>query len=67
MTEPPNRYQLSARIASGTRWRGADDPQVLDDRAELRTQQVIDHIRGAVAEHPPLRPDQLARIAEMLR
>lgn len=55
-----------ARVASLTRSRPADDPDLLAARQRLRTDRLTEHVARVVAEAPPLTAEQLDRIAAAL-
>jgi hypothetical protein len=56
-----------ARVASLTRSRSADDPDLITARQRLKAARVEDYITRVVAEAPPLTPEQRDRIASLLR
>lgn len=56
-----------ARVASLSRTRSADDPEVLDARRDLRAERLADHISRVVDEAPPLTDAQRDRLASLLR
>lgn len=56
-----------ARVASLTRSRPADDPDLIDARRKLRTERCADYIKRTVAAAPPLTPAQRDRLAALLR
>ncbi len=56
-----------ARVASLTRSRPADDPDLLDARRKLRTERLADHIAAVVDASPPLTVEQRDRLALLLR
>lgn len=56
-----------ARVASLSRSRTANDPDLLNARRNLRTERLAEHIARVVAEAPPLTPDQRDRLATLLR
>lgn len=56
-----------ARIASLSRSRAADDPDLIEARRNLRAERLADHVQRVVSEAPPLTDDQRARIAALLR
>lgn len=56
-----------ARVASLSRSRPADDPELLDARRTLRTTRLAEHIARVVDEAPPLTPEQRDRLAVILR
>lgn len=56
-----------ARVASLTRSRAADDPELIDARRNMRAERLAEQIRRVVDEAPPLTPSQRARLASLLR
>lgn len=56
-----------ARVASLTRSRTPDDPELVDARRNLRAERLADHIRRQVDDWPPLTNEQRARLAALLR
>ena len=56
-----------ARVASLTRSRTPDDPALLEARRNLRAAGLEDHVARVIAKAPPLTPEQLDRIASLLR
>ena len=56
-----------ARVASLTRSRTPDDPDLLDARRKLRTERLADYIARTVDAAPPLTADQRDRLALLLR
>lgn len=56
-----------ARIASLSRSRPADDPELVTARQNLKALRLEEHVREKVASWPPLRPEQAERIARLLR
>jgi hypothetical protein len=56
-----------ARVASLTRSRTTDDPELVTARQNLKAARVEDYIARVVAEAPPLTPEQRDRIASLLR
>ena len=58
--------QERARVASLTRSRPADDPDLLTARRNLREARLAEEIRRVVSQAPPLGPDQLNRLAALL-
>ncbi len=55
-----------ARLASLTRSRTADDPDLVAARRDLRAARLEDHIARVVAEAPPLTNEQRERLALLL-
>lgn len=56
-----------ARVASLTRSRKADDPDLIEARRNLKAALLEDHIARVVAEAPPLSEHQRSRLAAILR
>lgn len=56
-----------ARVASLSRSREKHDPELQEARQRLRAARLEDHVRKVVAEAPPLTPEQLDRVAVLLR
>lgn len=56
-----------ARVASLSRSRPADDPDLVDARRNLRAERLAAHIEKVVAEAPPLTAEQRDRLAALLR
>lgn len=56
-----------ARVASLSRSRAPDDPDLINARRDLRAERLADHIAAKVAEAPPLTPAQLDRLSVLLR
>lgn len=56
-----------ARVASLSRSRPADDPDLANARRNLRAERLADHIARVVAEAPPLTEAQRDRLAALLR
>lgn len=55
-----------ARVASLTRSRQPDDPELVAARRDLRAELLARHVARVVADAPPLSDDQLARVAALL-
>lgn len=55
-----------ARIASLTRSRTADDPELIEARRNLRAASLESHITRILDEAPPLTDEQRHRIAGLL-
>lgn len=60
-------YHHRARVASLTRSRHSDDPDLQDAYRDLRTESLAEHIERTVAQAPPLTPEQLDRLSGLLR
>lgn len=56
-----------ARVASLSRSRPADDPDLVDARRNLRAERLAAYIEKVVAEAPPLTAEQRDRLAVLLR
>jgi len=55
-----------ARVASLTRSREPDDPELVAARRNMRAERLADHVRKVVDQAPPLTSEQRARIAAIL-
>ena len=56
-----------ARVATLSRSRTSDDPELLDARRALRTELLAEHIAREVARAPKLTEAQRSRLADLLR
>lgn len=56
-----------ARVASLSRSRADDDPELQTARLNLRAERLADHITRVVGEAPPLTPEQVDRLRGLLR
>ena len=56
-----------ARVASLTRSRTPDDPDLIAARRTLRTERLADYIKRTVDAAPPLTAEQRDRLALLLR
>ncbi|GAA3680820.1 hypothetical protein GCM10022376_20030 [Yimella lutea] len=56
-----------ARVASLSRSRPADDPDLAAARRNLRAEKLAEHIAKVVAQAPPLTPEQRDRLVVLLR
>jgi hypothetical protein len=56
-----------ARVASLSRSRPADDPDLIAARLNLRAERLADYIRKTVDSAPPLTAEQRDRLAVLLR
>lgn len=61
------RAHYRALIASLSRDRAPDDPDLLDAKRKLRETGLAEAIRETTAMTPPLLPDQLDRLTLLLR
>jgi hypothetical protein len=59
--------QERARVASLSRSRTPDDPDLISARRNLRTERLADYITRTVDAAPPLTADQRDRLALLLR
>lgn len=59
--------QERARVASLSRSRAADDPDLIEARRNLKAERLAEHIARVVADAPPLTPAQRDRLAGLLR
>jgi hypothetical protein len=55
-----------ARVASLSRSRTTDDPELVDARRNLRAERLADYIKRTVDAAPPLSPEQRSRLALIL-
>lgn len=65
-TMPPEARAERARIASLSRSREADDPELVEARQRLRTVMLAETIRTAVEAAPPMTRDQRRYLAGLL-
>lgn len=67
-TEPPDQpwTHYRAQVASLTRSRQADDPELIEARRNLRAVRLADHVAKALAEAPALTDQQRSTIARLL-
>jgi ABC-type uncharacterized transport system substrate-binding protein len=56
-----------ARVASLTRSRSQDDPDLITARTNLKAATLAEHIKKVVAAAPPLTASQRADLAALLR
>jgi len=56
-----------ARVASLTRSRKADDPDLVDARRRLKTERLAEYVAKVVDTAPPLTAAQRDRIVALLR
>ncbi len=56
-----------ARVASLSRSRTPDDPDLIDARRNLRCERLADYIERVVAEAPPLTDAQRDKLVVLLR
>ena len=59
--------QERAKVASFSRSRAADDPDLIAARRNLRVERLAMYIKRAVDSAPPLTAEQLDRLALLLR
>lgn len=55
------------KIAALSRSRGPDDPDLLAARHGLRVAKLAEHVARVLAEQPPLTPEEIERVASVLR
>jgi hypothetical protein len=58
-------YQLRARIAGLSRDRAAKDPELLDARAQLAVQNIINFVTKILEKAPPISAEQRQRITAL--
>lgn len=56
-----------ARVASLSRSRADDDPDLITARINLRAEKLAAHVAKVVSQAPPLSPAQRDRIAALLQ
>lgn len=56
-----------ARLASLTRSRASDDPELLNARRNMRAARLEDYISKTLDDSPPFTDEQLDRLALLLR
>ena len=56
-----------AKVASLSRSRSANDPELIEARQNLKALKLEEHVAKIVAEAPPLTPEQADKIAALLR
>ena len=56
-----------ARVASLTRSRTPDDPELVTARRNLKTERLADYIKRTVDAAPPLTSEQRDRLTTLLR
>lgn len=66
MSESTSWTAERARVASLTRSREPDDPELIEARRNLRAVRLAEHVRKVVAEAPPLSNEQREVIAALL-
>ena len=67
MPSLPSWTSERARVASLSRSRATDDPDLLEARRNLKSARLEDYVARVVAEAPPLTSAQRDRIAALLR
>lgn len=65
----PSKEVAHARglVAGLSRARADDDPEYIAARQQLKAAKLADYVAKVVAEAPPLTPEQVDRIAVLLR
>lgn len=56
-----------AKVASLSRSRPANDPELVEARQNLKALKLEEYVRRVVDQAPPLTPEQADRIAALLR
>ena len=56
-----------AKVASLSRSRSANDPELIEARQNLKALKLEEYVRNVVDNAPPLRPEQADKIAALLR
>jgi len=67
MHSSANTRRLRSRVATSTKYQGADHPKTLAARTDLVEAQLEDDIRRRLAAAPPLTDEQAERLARLLR
>lgn len=65
MSQPWTHYR--AQIASLSRRRTADDPELIEARQNLKAARLAEYVTRVVSEAPPLTDEQLERVSALLR
>lgn len=60
------KWHHRARVASLSRDRAPDDPELQGARRDLRAAVLADHVAKQVAKFPPLTDEQAEKIAALL-
>jgi hypothetical protein len=60
-------FHERARIASLTRSRAADDPELIAAKRNLAVLNIEDYVQRVLSAAPPLTAEQRAKLAELLR
>jgi hypothetical protein len=60
-------FHERARVASLTRSRRPDDPELVAARQSLKAERLADYIKRTVDAAPPLTPEQRDRLALLLK
>ena len=63
----PSWQHHRARVASLSRDRAPNDPEILAERQAMQAERLAEHVARVVAQAPPLSPAQRERIAALLR
>lgn len=56
-----------ARVASLTRSRPADDPDLIAAKQRLKAERLAEHVAAVVNAFPPMTDEQLNAVARLLR
>jgi len=62
-----SKFHERARVASLSRSRTSDDPELVAARQNLKALRLEEYVLKVVAEAPPLTPETRDRIAAILR
>lgn len=65
MSEPWTHYR--AQVASLSRSRNADDPELIEARQKLKALKLEEYVSSVVSTAPPLTAEQSNKIAALLR
>ena len=63
----PSWQHHRARVASLSRDRAPNDPEILAERQAMQAERLAEHVARVVAQAPPLTPEQRDKIANLLR
>lgn len=67
LATPTTWKHKRARIARLSQDRAADDPELIQERQNLKAQRLEEHIAAVINSAPPLTDEQRDRIAAILR
>lgn len=63
----PAWTKARSEYANLAKTRDPSDPEMVEKRVELRALKLEDHVTRVIAQAPPLTPEQIERIAALLR